>query len=56
MILLKEIVGRTLKNIANSLKIFKLDTLGFVVHDFIKVLIAESQLYVEPILRFALFF
>ena len=56
MIFLKKVIGRALKNIADSLKIFKLDALGFIVDYLIKVLIAKSELDIKPILCLALFF
>ena len=55
MILVKKIVGGAFQDIADGLEIFKFDARGLVVDDFIKVLIAQSQLNVKPILGFSLF-
>lgn len=56
MVFLKKIVWGTFKNIAESLEIIELNAACFIVDDPIEVLIAETQLNIQPILRSSLFF
>ena len=40
VVFFKQIVWRTLQNIAKSLQILELDTAGLIIHHFIEILIA----------------
>ena len=56
IIFLKQIVRGALQNIADRLEIIKFDAVRFVIDDPVKVLIAQPQLDIKPILCFTLFF
>ena len=54
MVFDKQIVGRTLENIAKSLKRSEFDTRGLVVVNFVEVLITESELNIKPVFALSL--
>ena len=55
-IFFKKIVGRAFEYVAQRLQIIELYTRRFVVYDLVEILIAQPELDIEPIFRFALFF
>ena len=52
----QQVIGRTVEQQTHGLDIFVLDGFRFVVDHFVEILIAHTQLLVEPVFRLTLFF
>ena len=54
--LTKQIANGNAKQVAQLIKVFKADPRGFIINDFVKVLVAHIHLLIEPIFCMILFF
>ena len=55
-VLHEQIVGCTLQNVAKCLQILKFDPVCLIVDHLVEILIAESQLNVQPVFGLSLLF